>query len=107
MGIGMLQKPCRDVHKKVQIITWILQQILQLSIHAMEVMNDEKDDCVEELGLVLETMGAFVVVSQSSAQSEQYGVIPKDRFIQINEVSCEHKGPDEIVRLIQTYVLAF
>lgn len=73
----------------------------------MEVMNDEKDDCVEELGLVLETMGAFVVVSQSSAQSEQYGVIPKDRFIQINEVSCEHKGPDEIVRLIQTYVLAF
>ena len=70
----------------------------------MGVMNYGKDDWVEEIGLTLETMGAFVVVGQASAQSEQYGVIPKDRFIQVNGLSCERKNRDEVTAILRRYV---
>ena len=49
----------------------------------------------------MEANGRLVIVSQASAQSEQYGIIPKDRFIRINDESCANLGPNEVAALIQ------
>ena len=56
---------------------------------------------IEELGMTLESLGRFVIVSQSSAQSEQYGVRYQDRIISVNGISCTNKSPGSIVSLIQ------
>ena len=58
-------------------------------------------DSIDELGLTLEPLGRFVIVSQSSAQSEQYGVRYQDRIIAVNGISCTNKTPSDIVSLIR------
>ena len=51
--------------------------------------------------MTLESLGRFVIVSQSSAQSEQYGVRYQDRIISVNGISCTNKSPGSVVSLIQ------
>lgn len=73
----------------------------QLSIQIAGVVESKESDVLEELGLTLEASGRFVIVSQASAQSEQYGIIPKDRFIKINNESCDNLNPNQVAMLIQ------
>lgn len=65
------------------------------------VVDCNQYDWIEELGLTLEPLGRFVIVSQSSAQSEQYGVRYQDRIITVNDITCTNKSPEGIVNLIR------
>ncbi|KAK8803170.1 hypothetical protein WA588_002323 [Blastocystis sp. NMH] len=56
----------------------------------------------EELGLSLESLGRFTIVSQSSAQSELYGVKYEDRILSINGVSCDDLDPGDVAQMIRS-----
>ena len=67
----------------------------------MEVVKSGECDVLEELGLTLGAEGRLIIVTQASAQSEQYGIIPKDRISIVNNVSCEKMSAEETASLIQ------
>ena len=56
---------------------------------------------IEELGLTLDTLGKFVIVSQCSSQSEVYGLRYQDRIIKIRNVGGIGRSPSEVVDLIR------
>ena len=58
---------------------------------------------LEELGLSLESLGRFTIVSQSSAQSELYGVKYEDRILSINGVSCDDLDPGDVAQMIRSF----
>lgn len=58
---------------------------------------------LEELGLTLDTLGKFVIVSQCSSQSESYGIRYQDRFLSINGISCINMSPSQVVTEIRKW----
>ena len=52
---------------------------------------------------MLDTMGKFVIVSQCSAQSEDYGIRYQDRIIKVNNRLCTGLEPNDVVTEIRAY----
>ena len=52
---------------------------------------------------MLDTMGTFVIVSQCSAQSEDYGIRYQDRIIKVNNRPCTGLDPSDVVSEIRRY----
>ncbi|KAK8825506.1 hypothetical protein WA577_000679, partial [Blastocystis sp. JDR] len=57
----------------------------------------------EELGLTLDTLGKFVIVTQCSSQSEEYGLRYQDRIIKVQGINCVDRIPSDVVNYIRRY----
>ena len=58
---------------------------------------------IEELGLTLDTLGKFVIVTQCSSQSEEYGLRYQDRIIKVQGINCVDRIPSDVVNYIRRW----
>lgn len=53
--------------------------------------------------MALYNRGKFVIISQCSAQSEDYGIRYQDRIIKVNNRLCTGLEPNDVVTEIRAY----
>ena len=53
--------------------------------------------------MALSYSGRYVIISQCSAQSEDYGIRYQDRILKVNSRSCTELDPCDIVAEIRKY----
>lgn len=78
--------------------------ILTLNTLTLMVSIGSFKSRIEELGLTLDTLGKFIIVTQCSSQSEEYGLRYQDRLIRIRDTNCVGRDPNEVVNLIRQYM---
>lgn len=61
--------------------------------------------CLGELGIIINTEGRYIVVENASLQTAFYGVRRGDRILKVNGRLCVGLDPNEVVTLIQRYLL--